>query len=225
MQRPLTPLQIDPADVADVKQRVDHWIQEALATNCTTLFLSSEDFSTLNCEHWASLTGIFRQNGAVSSIGIVHVMREVQAMVRSAYGTLVMLGENRYLEDVAPALERRFTQASKAINDLSDEHRLIDKRIELNYDDLSGKNVFVERFCSLGLQVEIPTQEWPTLNEALPHDVVEATRVWNLAHCPGVTIDDGTGDFPDSYFALDPAHFQDRARFVSTMLVRRTKST
>lgn len=140
----------------------------------------------------------------VGAIKIVYVQREPSEIARSAYGTLVMFGENRSFEEIRPALEKRFSDVLAKLSLISSAGDICNHGIALNFDLLTETESLVGSFCGLALGLDLPKTNWPTLNASLDPQIIEAIRVWNRKNCRGVTIEDDSGDFGQEVFLIDP---------------------
>jgi hypothetical protein len=214
LQRPLDLLGFKDAPAEVPSQKIIRWLNEASSARCETLLWSAEDFSSWSVEQWKSVVKDLREHG-VSSIGMIKVFRSPTSIARSAYGTLVMFGENRTFDELSGVLERRFREVLVRLEDVGGPRGILDEQITLDFKSLVTGGKLVERFLLQSLNVEFPDREWPALNVGLPHDLVEATRVWNTQNCQGVTVQDDTGDFEPEYFAKDPVAHYHRANFVA----------
>jgi hypothetical protein len=217
LQRQLDLLGFKHPPAEGPSQKLIRWLNEASSARSETLLLSAEDFSSWSVEQWKSVVKDLRDHG-VSSIGMIKVFRSPTSIARSAYGTLVMFGENRTFDELSGVLEKRFREVFVRLEDVGGPSRIMDEQITLDFNSLVTGGKLVECFLSQSLNVEIADREWPALNVGLPRLLIEATRVWNTEHCPGVTIDDDTGDFEPGYFGRDPVVHRHRADFVANLL-------
>jgi hypothetical protein len=218
LQRPLGFLGFNDADVDEPGIRLVKWVDEALMRGCGTMLLSAEDFSLLEVHQWDTVREALQRVPEVRSIGSVWVSRSAVSMARSAYGTLVMFGENRPFEEVESILVNRFQRVLSKLDYLTGRDGVFDRRIELKFDSLARSGNFVEAFCGQVLGKSTPNIEWPALNVSQSPAVLEAVRVWNTVHCCGVTVEEKTGDFPSEVFTLDPEINQRRIEYTEHLL-------
>lgn len=216
--RPLDFLGLSQADVKEPKTRLRNWLDEATSTGCETILLSAEDFSLLSLEQWTTVTDVLHNSPEVGTIGLLHTTRCVTEMARSAYGTLVMFGENRTFKELEAILIRRFELVLAKLESLCGHDGPFDKRVELKFDHLVQQPELVQSFCRQALGIKLPKLEWPKLNTSLPNDIIEEVRLWNTRNSPGITIEAATGDFPVEVFDTNPSINSDRVEFLRGLL-------
>ena len=216
--RPLAFLGLSPTDVEDPKVRLRNWVKDATSTGCETILLSAEDLSLLSLEQWTTAIEVLRDSPEVGTIGLVYATRDVDAMAQSAYGTLVMFGENRTFGELEDVLIQRFELVLTKLDRLGGRDGPFDKCLEVKFSHLVQQHEFVQSFCRQALGIKVPELEWPRLNTSLPSEIIEEVRLWNTQNSPGITIEPTTGDFSINVFDLDPSINNDRVEFLRSLL-------
>lgn len=220
--RPLGFLGLSSTSVETPSIRIKNWIDEATSTGCKTVLLSAEDFSLISAEQWKTVVDALHENPDIGAVGLVYATRDATSMAQSAYGTLVMFGENRTFSELEEILVRRFRNVLTKLDSLSGQTGPFDKRVELKFDRLVQEPELVESFCRQALGIKLPKLEWPKLNASLPTEIVENVRLWNTQNSPGITVNEETGDFPVEVFELNQKINVDRINFLRGILAAKS---
>jgi hypothetical protein len=144
---------------------LDGVLNDALASGCSTIVFSSEDFSLLDLQNWKDLLAKIESSPLLTEsvkYRIISIYRNPDQQVFSQYQTLVRLGLSKKFSEVENELKASFIDIHNRIRSLPEAFENVSEATELDY-------------ISSGLMAGFWNSIFPTLE--IPEDHLQEVRI------------------------------------------------